>query len=98
MSDRCSPRQGGVSDYAGTTNDPVQRVAELESELSRVGGLDWAATEAARLEALAVIDKVRRYAEDRAAYGRAGRTVGSARIASDLFAIVGHISDKKGEH
>lgn len=33
--------------------------------------------------------KVREYAEDRAAYGRRGRTVGSARIASDLFALLG---------
>jgi hypothetical protein len=35
------------------------------------------------------LEAVRKYAEDRAAYGRRGRTVGSARIASDLFAILG---------
>lgn len=36
----------------------------------------------------AQLNSVRSYAEERAAYGRSNRTVGSARIASDLFAIL----------
>lgn len=36
----------------------------------------------------AQLDNIRKYADQRAAYGRAGRTVGSARIASDLFAML----------
>lgn len=37
----------------------------------------------------ATLNKVRKYAEEREAYGKTNRTVGSARIASDLFQIVG---------
>lgn len=35
-----------------------------------------------------VLNKVRKYAEERERYGRAGRIVGSARIASDLLHIL----------
>lgn len=37
---------------------------------------------------LAIIEQVRIYAADRANYGRGGRSVGSARIASDLYDIL----------
>ena len=40
-------------------------------------------------KAQTTLDKVRQYAKDREAYGRRGRTVHSARIASDLFNILG---------
>lgn|GEM_PF-4585018 len=46
------------------------------------------AAEAERDVLRAQLEGVRRYAEDREAYGRRGRTVGSARIASDLFRIL----------
>lgn len=37
----------------------------------------------------AIVAKVRAYADDRFRYGRQNRTVGSMRIASDLYAILG---------
>lgn len=40
-------------------------------------------------EAPGIVEKVRAYAEERYRYGRSDRTVGSMRIASDLYAILG---------
>lgn len=40
-------------------------------------------------DALRIIEKVRAYADDRYRYGRNNRTVGSMRIASDLYRILG---------
>ena len=60
-----------------------QVIAEVEDSL-------WLATHddaAARQQV--TLDKVRQYAKDREAYGKRGRTVHSARIASDLFNILG---------
>lgn len=45
----------------------------------------WVESERDRLAA--VVERVLRYADEREAYGRQGRTVHSARIASDLRAI-----------
>lgn len=38
---------------------------------------------------LAIVNKVRAYADERFRYGQSNRTVGSMRIASDLYAILG---------
>lgn len=57
-----------------------EHIRAAEKEIARL------VVENARL--LAIIDQVRIYAIDRAHYGRGGRVVGSARIASDLQEIL----------
>ena len=74
-------------------SDCFARIRELRNEWLDAGE-ERERLRAERDALRAQLDRVRKYADDREHYGRRNRTVGSARIASDLFAILDADADR----